>query len=406
MEKRVLAHIYNSLYKFFISSIYLRKANEKKGHDGIIKVAFLVQMPEVWDKQAPVYEAMLNDDRFDPQIIVFPSFNRVRNDFDEYGQELAYFVSLYPNEKIVKAYDRGSWIDLKELQFDYVFLQRCWENYLPKRYKTKKLIKYTKTCYIPYASAGLKDGKEYFKSSFFNNLYICFCGSEERVSFHAPGKYRKVVFLGSPAVETLINKNRCSDLHNSEMNVLWTPRWSENPKYGGTSFYKFMYHISKLKEYKGINVIFRPHPLMFQEFVKQGRFSEQQIKEYVDSLQNNGVVIDKNVLVEDTLIDASVLITDYSSIILNYFIMGRPVIYCADTTIDFEKIYSKMVDCFYIADNWDDVADCVLNIQMGIDPLKSKRDQLISEIIRDNENATEKIIEYIYMDHVGDSHIP
>ena len=74
---------------------------------------------------------------------------------------------MIDDEKIILAYSDEKWIDLKELKLNYIFYQRCWENYLPECYTTKTVIKHSKTCYIPYCFHGLNVKKTYYSSSFF-----------------------------------------------------------------------------------------------------------------------------------------------------------------------------------------------------------------------------------------------
>lgn len=97
----------------------LKKIAQKEETKRKIKVGFIVQMPEIWDKQLPVYEAMLADEMFDPYLIVLPSFDLALNTFKEYGEELEFFRSLYPDEKIILAYSDEKWINLKELKLNY-----------------------------------------------------------------------------------------------------------------------------------------------------------------------------------------------------------------------------------------------------------------------------------------------
>ena len=56
-----------------------------------IKVSFIVQMPEIWDKEAPVFEALLRDDRFDACLIVVPHYDYSKDKLCSYGDELEYF---------------------------------------------------------------------------------------------------------------------------------------------------------------------------------------------------------------------------------------------------------------------------------------------------------------------------
>ena len=40
-----------------------------------IRIGFIVQMPEVWDKEAPLLEALINDERFEVTLLVVPEYD-------------------------------------------------------------------------------------------------------------------------------------------------------------------------------------------------------------------------------------------------------------------------------------------------------------------------------------------
>lgn len=100
------------------------------------------------------------------------------------------------------------------------------------------------------------------------------------------------------------------------------------------------------------------------------------------------------------MVNTDILITDFSSIIIEFFITGRPVIYCADTNLKFEKVYRDIIKGFYIAHKWEDVEKYVSNLLKGIDPLKERRKSIIQDIMRENQHTTESIIDYIYNDYL------
>ena len=53
--------------------------NRKKTRpSGSIRVGFVAQVPEVWDKQMSLFDLMLQDSRFDPYIIYVNHFNFVK----------------------------------------------------------------------------------------------------------------------------------------------------------------------------------------------------------------------------------------------------------------------------------------------------------------------------------------
>lgn len=365
-----------------------------------VKVGFIVQMPEVWDKESPIFEEMLFDSRFDPYLLVLPSYNFTKSDFNVYGNELEYFKKKYNNEKIICLFDNG-WIDLKKFNFSYVFYQRCWERYVPKQYHTKYVARYAKTCYIPYAT-GMNDGIQYYRTSFFTYLYICFCSTKEQVFFHPNNKFQKILYLGSPVLETFMGYFESNKITNNNKCILWTPRWTNDSFFGGSSFLRDMNNILTLKtRYLNIDLVLRPHPLVFPNAIKEGYLSEDDVINYRNKVNELGVNFDDNEFVEKTFLKTDILITDYSSIILEFFLTGKPIVFCSKTNIDFEPIFKRISDCFYIADNWHEIECIVDDLINGIDPLIDKRKALIECLVNENNGSTKSIVNYIYNNYLS-----
>ena len=375
----------------------ISKLLRKKSDHNVISVAFIVQMPEIWDKEAPVFEAMLSDARFSARLIVVPSYDIAKRQISEYGNELEYFVEKYGSECIVKAYEDNDWIDLEQLDLDYVFYQRCWESYLPEQYHTKNVIRFSKTCYIPYA-VGLFDGTEYYKKNFFTNLYACFCSTREQTAFHVQNTNRKIVFCGCPVIERYADIAKKLSPSGSKK-LLWTPRWTDDAFFGGSTFFENMYNILELKEeHRDIDLVLRPHPMTFPNAVRNGKMTEEEVEEYKNKVKTSGAVFDSNVFIEDSLFSTDILITDYSSIVWEYFIFGKPIIYCTDTDIDFEEVYKKITKVVYKAGNWEEIKKITSMLLSGEDPMYSERIKLVKEIVDENANATKRIIDYIAED--------
>lgn len=249
--KKSMAFILKPLYYKFNSiksAYYLNRISHKKTNNDSIKVGFIVQMPEVWDKQSPIFEAMTADTRFDPYLIVVPSYDIVNSKISKYASELKYFLDKYDKKYIIRAY-KNKWYDLRSGNFDYIFFQRCWEIYLPKQYHTNSVIKYAKTCYLPYAYGGLYDGKYYYKSKFYKNLYLTFCATDDQVKFHEKSKYKKIINLGSPVLENIyLNISEHHKCDTEYKTILWTPRWTDDKYYGGSTFLSNMYNIINLQK--------------------------------------------------------------------------------------------------------------------------------------------------------------
>ena len=70
----------------------------------------------------------------------------------------------------------------------------------------------------------------------------------------------------------------------------------------------------------------------WRDILSHGRFkrrmTERDVENYKNSVKEHGASFDKNEIVGDTFRQTEILITDYSSIILEFFLSGKPVIYC------------------------------------------------------------------------------
>ncbi len=380
---------------------YLSRIGQKKVPEGSrkIRVGFLVQIKEVWDKQAPVYERLSTDDRFTVSLLVVPppGGGTSTYSFEKYKALLTFLKNKYPAADIRNTYDKH-WSDLSSMGFDYVFYPRDWEKELPPEYRTKEVIKYAKTCYIPYGIGGFRyDRQFYYKRSFFLSLYINFCNSKEEADLFPKNRYKHNIFLGLPVIDDSITRQP-GTARNSNT-VLWTPRWTFEEMYGGTTFFAYKDKILSLKtKIPDINLILRPHPLTFKNALRLGKMTERDIEEYKNSVKKHGASFDTNEMVGDTFRQTGILITDYSSIILEFFLSGKPVIYCTKTNINFSETYKQIIRGCYIAENWEQIETIVQKLRKGEDDLKPVRMNIIENIKKQHIGATERIINFLIND--------
>lgn len=380
---------------------YIEKVRKKEHVDSKIKVAFIVQMPEIWDKESPIYEAMLADPTFEPVLVAVPPCYNPENTTinTEYGDS-NYFIKKYPS--CIRAYDKGSWISLKDFNFDYVFLQRPYDHYLPDGFRSYDLVRFTKVCYIPYGFVGADvfNGLNSNKA-FFRNIYFAFLESEYMVDVLSK-KFRtksernnhKILNAGYPALIPYFSFDKIKDIHT----LMWTPRWSFDPVFGGSNFlnYKDCF-IETAKKHPEFRFIFRPHPLMFGEILNKGYMAQKEIDDYIGELESLGVVYDKNTPLVESLKRVDVLITDFSTIIIQFFLTGRPIVYC-ESSIEMNKTYQKMKKGMYIVKSKEDFINSISNLSLTRDYLKPIRDEIINKISGQHLNSINYIISTIKKD--------
>ena len=383
---------------------YLSKWNENSSVKKMsrCKVAFLVQLPEVWDKEEPLYDALINNSKFEVRLIVIPPYNMVTGSIEkEYNNN--YFLLKYKDA--LPAYSNGVWIDLKNI-FHYVFYQRPYDYYLPKKYRSYNLVKHTKCCYVPYGFSGSDNFNECnTNEDFFCNMYFCFAESKYsaellRKKFHSKNEkdLYKIEDLGYPALIPYFSIKPTNKFNR----VLWTPRWSYDTKLGGSHFLEYKDTITNLiNDYPNIALTFRPHPLLFEELIIKHMMSKAEIEDFLRYIKKNSIKYDMGRPILEVFRNTDVLITDFSTIIIQFFITGRPIIYCQSSNIILNKSYQKLLEGLYIANNEKEVIVHMKNLQNGNDYLYKKRQEIISELSKYHCNATNSIVKRIEEDFFG-----
>lgn len=62
---------------------------------------------------------------------------------------------------------------------------------------------------------------------------------------------------------------------------MWTPRWTTNKKLGGSNFFVYYKLLLEYAEKNDdVDLLCRPHPLMFDNFLKTGEMKIEEIDDY------------------------------------------------------------------------------------------------------------------------------
>lgn len=405
---RKLGEIYRN--GFFLSNymsyLRLKKITQKKSstHEPI-KVVFLCQYYQAWNKLKSVYERMRDDKRFETYIVAVPSdIKNISNEVYDY------FSDLYGAD-VINAWQGDAWYDVTLLNPEYVFYQRPYDSYLPKVYRSNVVSKYAKICYVSYgyqierATEGSCLNKLFYRNVYMyfaeNSIYYNYNISRFKYS-HKKG-YRKTYDIGYPSLEDFVSQKDKCRTNNTMFKVLWTPRWSEDKEVGGSTFLKFKDLITELpRKMNNTVVVFRPHPMTFQHFVSVGKMSEKQVKDYMELYEKDErLKYDHKPNYAESFWDCSVLLTDVSSIIVEWFLTKKPIIYC-ETGCEPNEFLKEMMTVFYVVENWDEAEKKIGELRNGIDPLRELREQKVKELMGDDfEHISSRFLETIYQDYMS-----
>ena len=91
-------------------------------YDRKIRVAYIVQMPEVWDKQKSFFERLTSDGRFNVCVVIVPPYNPDTRKFGKNDDNIRFYKSNCRKCKFLSAFDEnGTAVDIRKYRFDYVF---------------------------------------------------------------------------------------------------------------------------------------------------------------------------------------------------------------------------------------------------------------------------------------------
>lgn len=370
-------------------------AIKKRRHcKNTIKVFFISQMPEVWDKQAGVFENMIEDKRFSVRILCVPKYDFVRKCLTNDDEDNFNFLKNRYGEKFIIRYlEHPDYIK----KADYVFYDRPYNHYLPKKLDCKEVSRTSDVCMINYCTYDWD--RKFIYKDFARYTSLWFCSNQieyKRIKeAFANTKYRKSFNIGYPAFQYYTNTKRTNEMKN----IIWTPRWSYDEGVGGSHFLEYIDDIIRFAEdNRSINITIRPHPLMFDNFISQKILSIDEKEKIIERCNNVGIKFDDNKVIRDTFDDSDILISDYSSVISLFYVSGKPIIYCptdVSVTEDFKKIEKSL----YVAYDWDSIEKCLESLIKGNDLKEEERKEINKKYFYYSKNCIGKIINKIIEDY-------
>lgn len=385
----------------------LKKLAKKTVVGRKIKIVFICQNKQIWGIERGVFERLKEDKRFLVRILAVPE------DIEKKDETIYnFFHSLY--DCVIRADLKDKWYNLEQEKPDYVFYQRPYNNYLPKEYRNGEVAKYAKVCYIPYAyQIDKTTEKVCMNKLFYRNIYMSFAENSyyykkeiKRFFISYKKGYRKILNLGYPVLEDFVKRRpqKIKQLKD-KVKILWTPRWTDDETLGGSNFLKYKDAILQYSQGDSeVELTFRPHSMLYQYFVDSGKMTKEEMDAYYQCYHDtSNLHIDLEPDFTDTFWNNDIMITDFSSIIIELLLTEKPVIFCnTSKKIQFDAFTQKLIDTCYIADSWQEVMDTLKQLRAGNDKLKEKRVQTCRRLLgKDLESVTDKIVETLVNDSLG-----
>ncbi len=409
---RFVKQRYLDLVAFFhlIQERFIRR------EEGPVRIGLLCQSIPGWTKVQPLYEKMVADSRFAPYLICVPSEQVMGK--ESFGSQpendtYDYFVEKgYPAINALTG--PNQWLDLKELKLAYIFYPRPYNNLLPECYRAQKVSCYSRICLVMYGMAFAKEDMQIaLNRDFMSHVYAYFAettfsqqqNTKNNKVLHTL-KFQKSLSLGYPVFDALLAKKGQESpswaFSKNDFRVLWTPRWTTDKTVGGTNFFTFYEKLMEYaKENPDMDFLHRPHPLALDHFLKTGEMTQQQVEHYKHLCHTMpNVSLDQQREYEATFWGTSVLVSDISGMMPEFFITGKPLVFCSgNMELELAPHIRRMLEGCYVVETAQELFETLQKLKAGDDPLQEKRKALITELFGDlRQQASAAITEAIAED--------
>lgn len=384
-----------------------------------MRILFIVQRTEIFNSVRTIFDAAVANDECEVYLLPLPRCATEYKElfWDTYASVVDFCYQLHGGT-VIDTYDfvTEKYYDLTELMPDYIFLNVPYTVQYPDVYSLEKLSEIAKVCYVPYGYA-MPNEEKYsclYASPFYADLmkYISFLFADGDVSYSYCKKNRmwlsellfgkRLYNIGYPRFDTIDTR----EIRAMGNTILWMPRWTAEKQIdvGNLASHFFDYNDSLLEYVNGqdyYRMIIRPHPLMFENYIEYGLMSEQDVQRYKEVMNNNRKFsLDEKPSYDDAFNIADVLVTDYSSTIIEFFLRGKPVIYCGKRE-ELSTQIAYVTKTFYYVNEWEQLKKVLDDLKSGVDPLMEERWIAIEQFRAGTQEAGKAILNVLIEDYAS-----
>lgn len=322
----------------------------KKGEK--IRIVVLFQIPSCWPSLESVWKELERDERFEAKMLLY----------DREQKEPAQMMGARELlEKLNIAYIEAEYYDFKIKKPHIIVYQTPWdERHRPPFLWSDQMKKMgIRVAYLPYGieySASVK--VDYIFSN--NQLKTCpwrsYVLSEQMKLEHrkqSPYGDSYLAVTGLPKFDSLyyrfdfLLEDSIQEKVKNRKIIFWQmhfPAFDGNRDLPEPNIKVYLEFVNKLKEYKELFFLVRPHPKFFEMYKTKGYEEEaEELKAVIESTENAYCYLEPDY--RNALIHADYMIGDRSALMIESIVLNIPVLYMTNFYYK-EKILSAVEPIF------------------------------------------------------------
>ncbi|WP_077619689.1 CDP-glycerol glycerophosphotransferase family protein [Bacillus sinesaloumensis] len=357
-----------------------------------LEIAFLPYKASMWDSLESIYREAEKDPNCTCFVVPIPYYEK--NSSGEIVK-FCYEGNQFPDDVNITLFEM---YDIEKRQPDIIYIHNPFDEYntltmVNPRYFSSNLAQYTDMLvYVPYYLAGSAETKEFnILPPLHNATKLVVQSQASKDSYIVSGMNTdKLLNLGSPKLDAMLNilsepnkvdipyllrkipKNSKVILYSTGIfDLLSINTWIDNLEEN------LNYFTNKTE----CTFIWRPHPLTERTFKTMRSHLLKKYKEIEEKAKKaSNIIIDQSEDIYPAVLKSDGLISDYSSVMLQYILTGKPVLaYLNDDMVREDRYYlSDYLGCYLNKDT---------SLYQFIEMVKSGEDSKRSERINRFKNS-------------------
>ncbi len=351
-----------------------------------LEVVFLPYKASMWDSLESIWRAADADPDCNARVIPIPYYDR---NPDHSFAAMHYEGKDFPDYVPITHYSE---YDIESNQPDIIYIHNPYDNRnyvtsVAPEYYSFELKKHTPMLvYVPYHVSGYFSNIRNAASNIhnaFNHVDRIILPSHAQKKYYTYGGIpeNKFMVLGSPKIDYIINElenvdvpeewtERCNGkkviLVNSTIDrLLNDPNWSNS----------MLELLKKFDDTTDMILIWRPHPLLKATITSMRPHQAKEFSDVVCAMESHrNVIVDTTPSVHAAMKLSDALISDYSSIVMQYIFTGKPALLTNGKSFDKEgRIVCTDYFSNYFINDGVSVEDFVTMVCEGRDERKEER---------------------------------
>ncbi|HCU01665.1 MAG: hypothetical protein UR66_C0017G0010 [Candidatus Moranbacteria bacterium GW2011_GWE1_35_17] len=398
LERIQLIDEYQCNYRRVIKQLKKQTRSGKK-----IRVCFFVMLDSAFAARS-LYEKMLEDNFFDPFIVVIPDTSR-GDEHMKFSFNQAYDSLFKKYQKVFKGYENDEFCDFLEkadiFYFPTPYNGMTYEYFEMEHFKNKDALLF----YINYAYPVVKFAREIISlptHDYFWKIFIENKGYISELKKYQLFKGKNAVISGYCKMDGLANQEI---IQRQRKKIIIAPHhtisdWKLLKISNFLKYHKFFLELPKL--YPNIDFVFRPHPLLIVQLRKPEFWGEEKTKKYFDKLEKySNVMYSNGGEYFDIFANSDGIIHDCGSFLAEYLFTEKPACFILEEKKSIKEwflpIGEKCLEHCYQAYSEKDIINYIENIILkNEDTLKKKRIKFVNSELKINyPKSSEFILDYI-----------